>query len=233
MTTSSGHISVTRDTQTRALEPPRPPHSLMRILMNPWADKIIAIIAILPFIGPIIVLFQDIGFNIPAISYIIQATILVATMVVRRTPVRITSNPLFWLLAFVASYWGFLIMAVENHGGRLAPSWLTDTLAIAGIVMMLWARLSLGRNIGFVPAQREIVTRGAYKYMRHPIYTAAFLSIIGAALDNYTVRNVTLFALAIVWFLIKSLVEENFLRKDPAYAAYMGRVRWRWLPGLL
>ena len=127
MTTSSARISVTRDTQTRALEPPRPPHSLMRILMNPWVDKVIAIIAILPFIGPIIALFQDIGFNIPAISYIIQATILVATMVVRRTPVRITSNPLFWLLAFVASYWGFLIMAVENHGGRLAPSWLTES----------------------------------------------------------------------------------------------------------
>jgi protein-S-isoprenylcysteine O-methyltransferase Ste14 len=39
--------------------------------------------------------------------------------------------------------------------------------------------------------------------------------------------------LGIVWFLVKSLVEERFLRTDPEYSAYMGRVRRRWIPGVL
>ena len=32
---------------------------------------------------------------------------------------------------------------------------------------------------------------------------------------------------------IKSLVEEDFLRADPQYAAYMQRVRARWIPFLV
>jgi len=42
-----------------------------------------------------------------------------------------------------------------------------------------------------------------------------------------------LFSIGIVLFMIKSVVEENFLRADPEYAAYMQRVRWRWIPGIV
>jgi len=38
--------------------------------------------------------------------------------------------------------------------------------------------------------------------------------------------------LGIFWFVLKSVVEESFLRSDPKYADYMQRVRWRWLPGI-
>jgi hypothetical protein len=37
--------------------------------------------------------------------------------------------------------------------------------------------------------------------------------------------------MGVLWFIpIKSLVEEHFLRHDPRYAAYMQRVRVRWIP---
>jgi protein-S-isoprenylcysteine O-methyltransferase Ste14 len=94
----------------------------------------------------------------------------------------------------------------------------------------VWARLSLGRNIGFVPAQREIVTGGAYSYVRHPIYTGLFLAAIGVALRAYTLRNVVILGFGIFWLMIKSIVEENFLRADQQYAAYLQRVRARWIP---
>jgi len=32
---------------------------------------------------------------------------------------------------------------------------------------------------------------------------------------------------------VKSLVEEDFLRTDPEYAAYMRKVRARWIPFLI
>ena len=33
------------------------------------------------------------------------------------------------------------------------------------------------------------------------------------------------------WFIpVKSLVEEDFLRDDPEYVAYMQKVRARWIP---
>jgi protein-S-isoprenylcysteine O-methyltransferase Ste14 len=51
------------------------------------------------------------------------------------------------------------------------------------------SRLSRGRNIGFVPAQREIVTAGAYRYVRHPIYTGLILSYLAVAVRIYSPRT--------------------------------------------
>ena len=31
-------------------------------------------------------------------------------------------------------------------------------------------------------------------------------------------------------FVIKTFMEEDFLKEDPAYARYMKHVRWRWIP---
>ena len=84
--------------------------------------------------------------------------------------------------------------------------------------------------MGFVPAQREIVTTGAYRYMRHPIYTGLMLSYLAAALRIYSPRNATLFAIAVFWMLVKSFVEESFLGEDAQYADYMTNVRARSIP---
>jgi protein-S-isoprenylcysteine O-methyltransferase Ste14 len=68
--------------------------------------------------------------------------------------------------------------------------------------------------------------------MRHPIYTGLFVWIIGDLLVGYSPRNALISALGVLWFVIKSFVEESFMKKDPSYAAYMERVRWRWFPGI-
>jgi hypothetical protein len=52
----------------------------------------------------------------------------------------------------------------------------------------------------------------------------------GPALRAYSPRNLVLVGLVISWFLIKSIVEESFLRVDPQYAIYMQKVRARWIP---
>lgn len=152
-------------------------------------------------------------------------------MIIRRPPVRVTPNPFYWLLAFVATYWQILILSLLQQGRPAAAQWITDALALIGLAITLWARMSLGRNIGFVPAQRQLVSTGAYAYMRHPIYTGGLFFYLALALRAYTPRNVLLFTLGLLWFIpIKSLVEESFLRQDPEYAAYMRKVRARWIP---
>jgi protein-S-isoprenylcysteine O-methyltransferase Ste14 len=97
---------------------------------------------------------------------------------------------------------------------------------------MIWARLSLGRSIGLVPALRSLVTHGAYRYVRHPIYLAGSLIFVANMLSAYSPANLAVLALGIFWFALKSVVEESFLRSDPRYADYMERVRWRSLPGI-
>jgi len=205
-----------------------------RVLALPWLDRSIAIIACAPLAYMAYFRLQHWHLGIPLVTMTLGSLLLIATMVVRRPPVRVTPNPFYWLLAFVATYWSLLTLSVMQQGRPLVPSWVTDALAIVGIVITIWARISLGRNIGFVPAQRQLVTTGAYAFVRHPVYTGVLFLIPAIALRAYTPRNLLVFALGLFWFIpVKTLVEENFLRQDPEYATYMTRVRYRWIPFLV
>jgi len=206
---------------------------ISRVMMIPWVDKAVAAIAVLPFAYPIAHHFRTFGFNVPDVVYVIQTGLLVGTMVFRNPPVRVTSNPIFWGLAFIATYWGFLAIILEDRGQRVAPVWFLDSITILTLAGIIWARFSLGRNIGFVPAQREIVTAGAYRFVRHPIYAVIFVSILGAILERWSLRNVVVLGGGIALFSVKSFIEEGLLRKDPRYAAYMMRVPYRFIPGIV
>jgi protein-S-isoprenylcysteine O-methyltransferase Ste14 len=196
-------------------------------------DRFVAVVASIPFGYSLIHEFRTFGFNLPWIVANGNFALLVATMVIRRAPTRVTPNPLYWLLAFTATYWLFIVGRFANHGNATAPTWVIFALSFASFAISVWARLSLGRSIGLVPAQRGIVTQGAYRFMRHPIYTGVYCAYAALVLQNFSVLNATLFATGAGLFIIKSFVEENFLRKDAEYALYMKNVPWRWLPYLV
>ena len=203
----------------------------MPVLSLAWLDRTIAVIACLPIVWLTYYRLEHWPMGIPLVAYVALNLLLIVTMIVRRPPVRVTPDPVYWLLTFVATYWSILILSVVQPGSPVAPQWFTDALAGVGLVITAWARLSLGRNIGFVPAQRELVSTGAYAFMRHPIYTGMLFMYLAFGLRAYTPRNALLLALGALWFIpIKSLVEESFLRRDPEYAAYMRKVRARWIP---
>jgi protein-S-isoprenylcysteine O-methyltransferase Ste14 len=198
--------------------------------MSPRVDRAIAVVAVVPMVWSGYYRYQHFGLNLPVLYYLVANIVLVLTMVLRRPPKRVTSNPWFWLLAFVNSYFPQAIVPLFDRGRLLVSPLLSNGLALTALLFTVWARLSLGRNIGFVPAQREIVTAGAYRYVRHPIYTGLILSFLAVALRIYSPRNAALLATAVFWMILKSFVEESFLRADPQYAAYMKTVRARWIP---
>jgi protein-S-isoprenylcysteine O-methyltransferase Ste14 len=207
--------------------------TISTLLGRRWVDRTIAVIAALPFVYVLYHNLQIAELTIPRVALLLQLCLLVVTMLIRRAPVRVTTNPVYWLVAFVASYYGFLTVSVSGPGFPLVPAPLTDTLSVASVLADGYARLTLGRNIGFVPAQRHLVTRGPYRLVRHPIYSALFLSEFCVVLESFSWVNLVLSLLFLGLFVIKTLMEENFLRQDPAYAKYMEEVRYRWIPRLV
>lgn len=204
----------------------------LAFLSKPWVDKAIAIVAVIPFVWLSWIRFKTLGLDLPRIALFVQGVMFIGTMVVRKTPIRITSNPWYWLLTFVETYWIVLVLGVLKPGVPIAPHWVSGTIATVGAMLMIWARLNLGRSIGLVPALRGLVMNGPYRYVRHPIYSGGILVFAANMLGSYSPLNVTMLALGIFWFVLKTLAEESFLRSDPAYADYMKRVRFRWLPGI-
>jgi len=204
---------------------------LMRMLYQPLVDRAIAAVACVPLVYGAYYRYKHFQIGVPLIAAMLNYLILVITMVMRRPPKRVTPNPWYWLLAFVASYWLSFTVFLLQKGRPLVASSITDAIAVLGLLVVIWARLSLGRNIGFVPAQRELVHTGAYAYMRHPVYTGVLFTHLAFVLHAYSPLNALLMCLGVFWFIpVKSLVEEDFLCHDPQYAAYMQRVRARWIP---
>ncbi|AOJ25238.1 isoprenylcysteine carboxylmethyltransferase family protein [Burkholderia seminalis] len=115
---------------------------------------------------------------------------------------------------------------------QLIPEWAGGTWQIIGIAWQLFAKLSLGRSFGLLPANRGVVSTGAYRFMRHPIYAGYLLSEIGFLLANFSTRNVVTIG---VWMLLqigRISMEERVLSEDADYRAYKATVRYRLIPGV-
>ncbi len=203
------------------------------LFANPMLDKVMAVIAILPFVVTALLILRRGILDVVRLTLLVQWLVFVVTMLIRRTPVRVTTKFWYWLLAFVGTYWVWLVAVFTAPGTIIIPHWGSIGLAWLGLIIMVYARVSLGRNIGLVPAQRQLVTTGAYRLVRHPIYTAMFVNYLAFALNAYSPGNVIIAVVGALWFVIKSFVEEWFLSADPEYVEYMQRVRWRWIPWIV
>ena len=104
--------------------------SVIRVLALPWLDRTIAAIACVPLVYGAYYRYEHFHHGFPLIAAALNTLILVATMVIRRPPKRVTPNPLYWLLAFVASYWLILILGLLQRGRPLAANWITDAIAV-------------------------------------------------------------------------------------------------------
>jgi len=204
----------------------------MDLLAIPWVDKSIALVATIPFVIELYRRWVVGHVNFPRAVLGIQLLVIIVVMVLRTAPVRVTPNPWYWLLAFVTTYATLGFSAYADPGVTLIAPLVGNSLAIVSALIIVYSLLSLGRNIGFIPAQRRLVTRGAYRFVRHPIYTGTFISLLAFVLRAYSPLNLTIAMALIASLMLRGLVEERFLREDPAYAAYLAEVRWRWFPGI-
>lgn len=101
---------------------------------------------------------------------------------------------------------------------------------ILGLCIALIARYTIGKNwSGSIDIKKdhELITKGIYGYVRHPIYTGAFFMALGAALVFQQMFIWILLAVVVVFFIIKYKQEEKFMTKyfPKEYPAYKKRVK--------
>ena len=106
-----------------------------------------------------------------------------------------------------------------------------QVLAPLGAALFVWAVRSGPSEVG----ADKLITEGAYRWLRHPIYLAFLAMLVATGL---LISAGVQLILAVLVYLAGSefriAVEERELaRKFPeAYAQYRRRTRWRYLPGL-
>jgi len=111
-----------------------------------------------------------------------------------------------------------------------ALAWAAAVLCIAGLAFALWARATLGRNWSGVVTLKEgheLVERGPYRFVRHPIYTGMLIMFFATALAQGHAAGVAGVLLMFVSFWIKLDHEEKLMLKQfpKRYAAYQQRAK--------
>jgi protein-S-isoprenylcysteine O-methyltransferase Ste14 len=106
-----------------------------------------------------------------------------------------------------------------------------------------WASAALGFK-GSNLTHRGIVAHGPYAFIRHPAYICkntawwiGSLPIFAQGFEqSWTAGVLALLSMA-SWsaiYLMRALTEEDHLKRvDGEYAAYMARVRYRFIPGVV
>jgi protein-S-isoprenylcysteine O-methyltransferase Ste14 len=130
---------------------------------------------------------------------------------------------------------------VATAGGTFLPLLLRpaplDRDVLAGSILQvtaslicIWAILTLNRRIGLLPANRGICSNGPYRVVRHPLYSAYTLGLVGYLISNLSAVNVAIVVIGSALQMLRAESEERLLNNDPTYRSYASRTTWRVVP---
>ncbi len=179
-----------------------------------------------------------------------SASIVITLYLARRDPALLArrmrggpwaeKEPTQRLIMSVASAGFIALLVVPGLDHRFGWSHMPATVSIAGILLMLlgWAGIfrvfqenSFTSSTIELAADQRVISTGPYAIVRHPMYAAALLMLLGSPISLgswWGVLVVLALLPALIWRLLD---EERFLGRNlPGYVAYQGRVRYRLLP---
>src|SRR5512143_1514205 len=133
-------------------------------------------------------------------------------------------------------FWSVVAGAFATGVGPRLPASLWGGIAVAvlGSAVLVWAARDLGAALTPLPLPNGagLAAHGAYRLMRHPIYTGVILACLGVAIGAGTVLSYASTALVLVFFEAKTRLEERWLvAAYDGYAQYAARTG-KFLPGI-
>jgi protein-S-isoprenylcysteine O-methyltransferase Ste14 len=160
------------------------------------------------------------------IFFFIYQVIALTLLLTRRDAVTLSSRPLDYVYTLLGLGSPLLFRPVYGYTNSIVGL----SLEVAGGFFVLGAFLSLNRSFGIAPENRGVKTVGLYRVIRHPMYLGYLLAEIGFVINNFSVFNLTVLAVATLFTILRLRAEERILRKDGRYIEYSQRTRWKLIP---
>lgn len=168
------------------------------------------------------------------------AFILASTFSAKRVAKRDRRWMFSWigLIAFVAIFLvigretRLLAFLAESVHRSLSPTvgFCADVVVFAGLAIALWGRMTLGGNWSLNPSIQEgheLVVRGPYAYVRHPMYSGLLLMLLGAVIWYGSWIGAIVFVASLLGSWLKLRREERLLAEHfgTSYLTYKERVK--------
>lgn len=148
------------------------------------------------------------------------------------------NNWIFVPLLLCGLFMGWIAAYSDRHDVWTFPGeadrYAGLAIFLAGVVLRIGSILTLGERFtvsATIVWGHELVTRGLYRFARHPSYTGALLTLFGWALVFRSAIGIALAAMMIPPLVSRIRAEERLLVREfgPAYESYRSRT-WRLLP---
>jgi protein-S-isoprenylcysteine O-methyltransferase Ste14 len=122
----------------------------------------------------------------------------------------------------------WLVMRLSSNAPAIELLGLA--LTVLGCLFAVWARFTLGSNWSGLPdvkREHELIVKGPYKLVRHPIYTGLLLALAGSAVADGRSGWAMIWLLVLVSYVVKIRQEEQLMMQTfpQDYAAYRRRVK--------
>jgi protein-S-isoprenylcysteine O-methyltransferase Ste14 len=156
--------------------------------------------------------------------------VLLGLLTVTRPPAKAHVEGLLpRIAAFVGTYMPWTI-AFFGKTDQALPNLASTACVLVGMIMMLVTIRHLGKSFSLVPQARKVVQTGPYRWIKHPLYLAEEIAILGVVLRNLTPLTAVSLALHIGVQICRIYYEEDLLRRNcPEYSSYEAS-RWRLIP---
>ncbi|HUA19027.1 MAG TPA: isoprenylcysteine carboxylmethyltransferase family protein [Bryobacteraceae bacterium] len=125
---------------------------------------------------------------------------------------------------------GIRWLGLELLPDTAALAYTGAALTFAGIAFAVWARFAIGRNWSgtvTIKQDHELIRRGPYALVRHPIYSGLLLAVVGTALAVNELRGLAALVLVTLAFCLKLRTEESFMLQQfgDQYRGYRREVK--------
>lgn len=114
-----------------------------------------------------------------------------------------------------ASAWMWLADRLVPENSSIAIIGLA--LTAGGLLFTFWARIVLGSNWSgavTIKSGHNLIRRGPYRWVRHPIYTGLLASLVATVMLQGQVRSFLGFAIILFALYRKARREEKFLSEE-------------------
>jgi protein-S-isoprenylcysteine O-methyltransferase Ste14 len=95
--------------------------------------------------------------------------------------------------------------------------WMGAFITVSGLLFTVWARQYLGRNWSgaiAIKQNHQLITRGPYSLVRHPMYSGLLLAFTGTAISRGDLQGSLAIIMAFGTLLRKLHIEEVCLQKQ-------------------
>jgi protein-S-isoprenylcysteine O-methyltransferase Ste14 len=171
----------------------------------------------------------NVAMRVSVIAYLV---VIAATVVVRMRPAQKARGVEPRISALMGTLLLTVVVLFPRRGLSLSADLVSTVLTLAGSAFAVVVLTQLRGSFSIMAEARELVTAGAYRVVRHPLYLAEEIAAIGVVMQFFSPWTAIILAVQIGFQFRRIRNEEVLLAAIfPEYLAYRKKTA-RILPGI-